>query len=178
MLVLDPKAENCRWIFAYGSLMWRPGFEFEQAHPAQLSGFHRRLSVYSNHYRGTPERPGLVFGLDHGGTCDGLAYRVSDQKWHSTLHYVRDRELITEIYHEVVMPVVLVGQTVEAVTYVVDPKHHQYAEAKSTADTLATIRQGHGISGSCVEYVCNTIQHLRDMGVYDEELEVLAHELI
>jgi glutathione-specific gamma-glutamylcyclotransferase len=178
VLVLDPKADQCRWIFAYGSLMWRPGFEFEQKLPANLAGYHRRLSVYSYHYRGTQKHPGLVFGLDHGGHCEGLAYKVSDINWQATLQYVRDRELITEIYHEVVMPISVAGITYEAVTYVVDPLHEQYAEAKSIAETLAMVRQGQGISGSCVDYITNTVMHLRTIGVHDAELEALARELI
>lgn len=177
-MVTNPLAENCRWIFAYGSLMWRPEFEFEQNVPAKLTGFHRRLSVYSNHYRGTTDRPGLVFGLDQGGFCEGLAYKVSDENWKSTLQYVRERELITEIYHEAVLPVAALGQTIEAVTYVVDRQHEQYAAVKSAAETLKIIRQGYGISGSCVDYVLNTVRHLRAMGVHDAELEALAHELI
>lgn len=177
-MVLSPHAENCRWIFAYGSLMWRPGFDYEQKIHAKLTGFHRRLSVYSNHYRGTPERPGLVFGLDKGGSCEGLAYKVSDENWQATLHYVRERELITEIYHEVVLPVEAAGQFIEAVTYIVDHNHSQFAAVKSAADTLAMVRQGHGSSGSCVEYVVNTVQHLRDMKVHDAELEELARELL
>ena len=66
--------ENCRHIFAYGSLMWRPDFEFEKSSPATITGYHRRLSIVSNHYRGTFEKPGLVLGLDSGGTCKGLVY--------------------------------------------------------------------------------------------------------
>ncbi len=177
-MVINPQAENCRWIFAYGSLMWRPGFEFEQKAPATLTGFHRRLSVYSNHYRGTPERPGLVFGLDNGGACEGLAYQITDDKWPATLKYVRERELITEIYHEVVLPVQVSNRMIEAVTYVVDHNHEQFAAVKSIADTLAMVRQGHGNYGSCVEYVANTVKHLREMGVHDAELEELARELI
>lgn len=177
-MVINPQAENCRWIFAYGSLMWRPGFAFEQKCHAIITGFHRRLSVYSYHYRGTPEHPGLVFGLDLGGSCEGLAYKVSDENWQATLNYVRDRELITEIYHEVILPVAAGGQTIAAVTYVVDRQHEQYAAAKPLAETLAMVRQGRGLYGSCVEYVENTVRHLREMGVHDAELEALARELV
>ncbi len=177
-VVINPQADHCRWIFAYGSLMWRPGFAYEQKIHAKLTGFHRRLSVYSNHYRGTPEQPGLVFGLDHGGVCEGLAYQISDKNWQATLHYVRERELITEIYHEVVLKVEAAGQMIDAVTYVVDHHHEQFAEVKSIADTLAIVSQGHGTSGSCVEYVLNTVQHLRAMDVHDAALEELARELL
>ena len=65
------------WVFAYGSLTWDPGFPFEEARPALLRGYHRAFCLYSTHYRGTPERPGLVLGLDRGGACRGIAYRIA-----------------------------------------------------------------------------------------------------
>jgi cation transport protein ChaC len=164
---------NCKHIFAYGSLMWNPGFEFESAKPANLTGYHRRLSVYSNHYRGTFAKPGLVLGLDKGGNCEGVIYAIAPERWDETIEYVRKRELITEIYNEVMVPVQSQGQTLHAITYVVDPSHEQFAPAKSSEDTLALIKQGCGISGTCEEYVVNTILHLRSLGVYDQQLEAL-----
>jgi glutathione-specific gamma-glutamylcyclotransferase len=68
------------WIFAYGSLMWRPGFVFEEASHALIEGAHRALCIYSVHHRGTKPAPGLVFGLDKGGKCEGLAYRVARRR--------------------------------------------------------------------------------------------------
>jgi glutathione-specific gamma-glutamylcyclotransferase len=163
-----------RHIFAYGSLMWNPGFTFQHVQQARLTGFHRRLSVYSNHYRGTVQRPGLVLGLDHGGHCDGLLYQIADEHWHDTITYVRQRELVTEIYHEVILDVHSQGEAVKAITYVVDPTHEQFAPEKSVEETLEFIRQGCGISGTCTEYVTNTIKHLRAIGVHEENLERLG----
>jgi glutathione-specific gamma-glutamylcyclotransferase len=179
LLVYNAAAEKCRWIFAYGSLMWRPGFEFRRALPAKLSGFHRRLSVYSYHYRGTPEKPGLVLGLDRGGSCAGLVYEVSDEIWSQTLAYVREREMITGIYREIVKQVYAEGlaEPVIAVTYAVDRKHSQYAHPMSVEDTMALVNQGSGLSGSCAEYVGNTISHLRSMAINDPGLERLAKHL-
>ncbi len=179
MLTFNPQAENCRWIFGYGSLMWRPGFEFKRQTPARLSGYHRRLSVYSNHYRGTDEKPGLVLGLDRGGSCAGMAFEITDDKWAEVLSYVRKREMITSVYREIVKRVYL-GEATEpvlAVTYAVDRKHPQCAPPLSVEDTMAFVAQGHGLSGSCAEYVRNTLQHLRDLGHHDAGLERLAPAL-
>jgi glutathione-specific gamma-glutamylcyclotransferase len=176
VVVYNAQAESCRWIFAYGSLMWRPGFEFLQVLPARLSGFHRRLSVYSYHYRGTPEKPGLVLGLDRSGSCAGMVYEVADENWTTTLAYVRNREMITGVYREIVKQVYPAGSDgpVEAVTYAVNRDHPQCAPVMSVADTMAFVSQGHGLSGSCAAYVRNTISHLRSMGTHDAGLERLA----
>ena len=84
--------ESDLWVFGYGSLMWRPGFEFVEQVPARLIGEHRALCVYSFDHRGTPEQPGLVLGLDRGGACRGIAYRVAGSARRDTVQYLRDRE--------------------------------------------------------------------------------------
>lgn len=179
MLSFNPQAEQCRWIFGYGSLMWRPDFEFLRHMPARLSGYHRRLSVYSFHYRGTDERPGLVLGLDRGGSCAGMAFEVADDKWTEVLAYVRKREMITGVYREIVKRVTVsqAAEPVLAVTYAVDRKHPQCAPPLSIEDTMALVTQGHGLSGSCADYVRNTLTHLRAMGHHDAGLERLSPAL-
>jgi len=164
------------WVFGYGSLMWRPGFDCLESGPALIHGFHRRLCVYSFVHRGTPERPGLVLGLDRGGSCHGMAFRVAAEKWDETLAYLRAREQVTSVYLEAMRPIRLLdsGRKVEAVTYVVDRGHRQYAGKLIDCDLLKFIRQGQGQSGKCADYVWNTLAHLREMDIHDSHLEALA----
>ena len=114
------------WVFGYGSLMWNPGFPYEEAHHAMLTGYHRRLCVYSTEYRGTPERPGLVFGLDQGGSCEGVAFFVPALWRETTLHYLAERELITGVYrlaHRTVEIEDGSGRHVPAICFIVG-RHH------------------------------------------------------
>ncbi|MBK1864832.1 gamma-glutamylcyclotransferase [Aestuariivirga sp. YIM B02566] len=169
------------WVFGYGSLMWNPGFRFIERQRAVIHGYHRSLCMLSHMYRGTPDRPGLVLGLDIGGACHGIAFRVADEDWADASAYLRAREQVTNMYHEVVKPVRLVGKEAEkvpALTYAVDRTHRQYAGRLSFEDQLHHVRQGHGQSGSCTDYVLNTVQHLREAGIRDQPLERLAQALL
>jgi cation transport protein ChaC len=168
------------WVFGYGSLMWRPGFQHLRAVPARLYGFHRQLCVYSHVHRGTPERPGLVLGLDRGGSCHGLAFEVETANRETTLAYLRAREQVTSVYREVFTPIRLLtpeAETVEAVAYVVDRAHQQYAGSLPVEVQLAYVRQGNGQSGDCTDYVMSTLAHLRAMDIHDDPLERLGTKL-
>ena len=88
------------WVFGYGSLMWRPGFAFEEAHIGSLEGYHRALCIYSYIHRGTEEKPGLVLGLDNGGTSMGMVFRVAEANRETVMEYLRGRELVTGVYLE------------------------------------------------------------------------------
>jgi glutathione-specific gamma-glutamylcyclotransferase len=169
------------WVFGYGSLMWNPGFRFIERQRAVIHGYHRSLCMLSHMYRGTPDRPGLVLGLDIGGACHGIAFRVADADWPEASAYLRAREQVTNMYHEVAKPVRLVGEEerkVTALTYAVDRTHRQYAGRLSLEEQLHHVRQGHGQSGSCTDYVLNTVQHLREVGIRDLPLERLVQALV
>lgn len=168
------------WVFAYGSLMWRPDFAFAERLPALLPGAHRALCIYSHNHRGTPERPGLVLGLDLGGSCRGIAYRVAAARRAATLAYLREREQITGVYRECMRTVWLAHapeRRVSALCYVVDRGHRQYAGRLSIAEQLHFVRQGHGRSGANRDYVLATVKELEAIGCRDRDLHVLAERL-
>ena len=166
------------WVFGYGSLMWHPGFVYVDRHKALLRGWRRRLCIYSHVYRGTAERPGLVLGLDWGGACPGVAFRVDAALREPTVRYLRERELVTAVYLERTLPITLSdGRRVTALTYVADRAHGQYVGPMERGEVLGLVRQGHGRSGDNAEYVLNTRDHLRDLGIIDGELEWLAGQL-
>src|SRR3974390_469975 len=107
--------EGDLWIFGYGSLIWKPGFDYLEARPAKLIGEHRALCIYSFVHRGTPEKPGLVLGLDRGGACQGMAYCVAEKKRDDIIAYLRAREQVTSVYREVIRSVWLGGDARERV---------------------------------------------------------------
>jgi cation transport protein ChaC len=166
------------WVFGYGSLMWRPGFAFAERHGAIVRGYHRSLCIYSHVHRGTRERPGLVLGLDRGGSCKGVAFRVEAECAEATLAYLRAREQVTLVYRETLLPARLGdGRCVAVICYVADRKHTQYAGRLERGELARLVGQGVGQSGNNPDYVKNTYAHLVELAIRDETLEWLAREL-
>ena len=169
--------EGDLWVFGYGSLMWRPGFDYLEKVPARLIGEHRALCVYSFDHRGTPERPGLVLGLDRGGACRGIAYRVAASLRGDTIAYLRGREQTTNVYREVTRSVWLDNEPrgrVSALTYVADRGHVQYAGRLPLAEQLRIVQRGHGRSGNNRDYVLSTVKAIEAEGFRDAPLHQLA----
>ena len=166
------------WVFGYGSLVWRPGFAFEERCVATLHGWHRALCVYSHVHRGTPEKPGMVLGLDRGGSCRGVAFRIAPSLREETIAYLRAREQVTMVYKETWHELRLVdGRRVRAVAYTVDREHQQYAPRLPDEELLRLVRDGVGVSGANPDYVRNTHAHLVAMGIHDRRLGALAKAL-
>jgi cation transport protein ChaC len=154
------------WVFGYGSLMWNPGFPHVQAQPARLYGYHRSPCVWSWVHRGSEARPGLVMGLDRGGSCVGVAYRVAALARGAAASYLYERELVTHVYLPVVSRIrVDALGIVPALTFVVDRNHVQYAGKLSAAEAARTIRCARGRSGTNPDYFANTIVHLIELGI-------------
>jgi cation transport protein ChaC len=164
------------WVFGYGSLMWNPGFATPETQAARLQGWHRAFCIYSEHYRGTPKKPGLILGLLPGGACRGLAHRLPRDKYQAVRRYLIVREIDNDgVYEEVVRPIHLAdGRTVDALVYLADRKHRQFAGKLPPARARALIRQGHGATGSNLDYVLNTVRHLGELGIRDAALDDLA----
>jgi cation transport protein ChaC len=180
---MDPDTDNDAkdlWVFGYGSLIWRPGFAFLERVEARLIGAHRALCVYSFVHRGTPERPGLVLGLDQGGACRGMAYRVAASARTETIAYLRAREQVTSVYREHTRAIWLKGapeRRVPALCYMVNRGHPQYAGRLTLAQQLHFVRQGHGQSGANRDYVLATVAALEELGLRETELHLLAERL-
>lgn len=170
-------ADGRLYVFAYGSLIWKPGFPHEAMHPALLRGFHRRFCLWSRLYRGTPECPGLVLGLDRGGACRGVAFQVAGGQAAAVLDYLRDRETPNQdaVYESRLLPVRLLdtGRAVQAVAFVVNRAHASYCRPAEAA-AAATIARGIGQMGPNRDYLLNTVFHLRAMGVRDAALDRIA----
>jgi glutathione-specific gamma-glutamylcyclotransferase len=158
--------------------MWRPGFAYAEAAPARLHGYHRSLCIYSWVHRGTREVPGVVLGLDRGGSCRGWAFRVSADQEAEILAYTDARELVTDVYRRKCVPVTIAGRRVPAWSYVVRREHPQYAGQLAPGRLLDLVQRGVGRSGRCRDYLVSTVGHLEAMGIVDGPLHMLAKALV
>lgn len=170
MVATEPE----RWVFGYGSLMWRPGFPFLDRQPATLHGRRRAFCIYSVHHRGTYERPGLVLGLAPGGAVRGAAYMIAETDWPQVHAYLMEREQPTETYIEARRTVRLAGgRAVESLVFLSDVSHPQWAGRLSLEAQADLIAGATGLSGRNVDYLRDLVEHLRAEGVRDEGMDRL-----
>ena len=161
-----------RWVFGYGSLMWRPDFPFVERQAATLYGRRRAFCIYSVHHRGTSELPGLVLGLARGGAVRGAAYRVAEPDWPQTYAYLREREQPTETYVEARRTLRLAdGRRVDALVFLSDEGHPQWAGALDLDRQAELIARATGLSGRNIDYLDDLLAHLRAEGIRDRDLE-------
>jgi glutathione-specific gamma-glutamylcyclotransferase len=164
------------WVFAYGSLIWDPGFAPAERLRATIHGFHRSFCMQSVSYRGTEAAPGLVLALDAqpGAVCRGMALRVAGDETAPVLAALRARELNTSAYREMTLPILLDdGRQVPAITYVIDPAHSQYCRHDPVTQA-AIIARAVGARGPNRDYLFNTAAHLTELGIPDPELAALV----
>ncbi|MEM7068434.1 MAG: gamma-glutamylcyclotransferase [Pseudomonadota bacterium] len=166
------------WVFGYGSLIWNPGFEHVERRRATLHGLHRSLCIYSWVHRGTKEHPGLVLGLDRGGSCLGMAMKVTADKRDDVIAYLRAREQVTAVYLECWRNITLQnGEVATALVYRADRESPQYAKGLSLNHQTDIVRHAVGGSGNNVDYVLSTVEAMRREGIRDRALEYIDNQL-
>lgn len=163
------------WVFAYGSLMWNPAIEFAEAVPCKVDGWRRSFCFWVPLGRGTPELPGLMLALEGGGECEGIAYRLAPHQVHSELGILWNREMLAGVYQARWVPTKLRdGRTVTAITFVVDNKHCQYCGDLPIERAAHHIAFAEGRRGACRDYLVNTVEHARSLGIHDAYIEELV----
>jgi cation transport protein ChaC len=165
-----PDARRPIWVFGYGSLIWKPDFAFAERRIGTLRGYHRQFCLLVKRFRGTPEVPGLVLGLERGGICRGVAYRLADADTDEALRRVWARELLTAAYRPRWVDIQTEGGAVRAIAFVINPAHERYTGRlpdDAVADALA---RACGHVGSCAEYLLETVIHLEELGIRDRRL--------
>jgi cation transport protein ChaC len=162
------------WIFGYGSLMWNPGFRYLRKHPARLFGLHRALCIHSTDHRGTAEQPGLVMGLARGGSCHGMAFLVPREQVAVTLAVLWRREMRNQTYHPRLLDVRIGSRCERALAFTVDRTHKHYAGNLPAEEIARRVVACRGQRGSNIEYVLNTVSHLRSLGVRDAHLTAVV----
>lgn len=166
-----PQRPGDLWIFGYGSLMWDPGFPYVQWAPALVYGYHRALCIASNRWRGTPARPGLVLGLDHGGACRGIAFLVAHAEAGAVLEMLWAREMRHRVYRPRLLRTRLPDKTVHALAFIADPTHLAYVGGLSIRKTAERVANCCGARGANLEYLARTVAHLKELGVHDHNLQ-------
>jgi glutathione-specific gamma-glutamylcyclotransferase len=164
------------WIFAYGSLMWNPALEFADQQPCLVDGWRRSFCFWLPMGRGTPELPGLMLALERGGSCEGIAYRLSPDQVRSELAILWNREMLAGVYKPCWLPAKLRdGRTVTAVSFEVDTAHCQYCGDLPIERTAHHIAFAEGRRGACRDYLADTVRHLAALGIADASLQRLAN---
>ncbi len=169
------------WVFAYGSLIWRPEFEYDAKLSGIVYGFHRSLCLWSRVYRGTPEQPGLVLGLEPGGCCRGIAFRLPAPSVLRELRALWAREMVTGSYQprwlRVHVRSAAVAEPITAIAFVMDRNASGYAGELDRETLLTTLRTARGERGSSADYLLSTVKCLQDYGIRDRHLFELAKEV-
>ena len=166
------------WVFGYGSLIWNPAFHFTDRTVGRIHGFHRRFCLWAHLGRGQPDRPGLMLGLEHGGSCRGVAYRIAPEAALEELDIIWRREMIGGAYVPRWVRVHTPNGTVRAITFTINHKHERYARDLSDEEAAEAIAGASGFLGACADYLINTVDHLAELGIHDRPLERLRDRVL
>ena len=166
------------WLFGYGSLIWNPAFHFSGRLVGRIYGYHRRFCLWTHLGRGCPERPGLVLGLERGGSCQGVAFHIAPGAVEEELMIVWRREMLGGAYLPRWVEVHTAVGRVPAIAFVINPSHERYARALDEAAVAETIATAEGFLGPCADYLVNTVDHLAELGIHDRPLERLRRQVL
>jgi glutathione-specific gamma-glutamylcyclotransferase len=165
------------WVFGYGSLIWRPDFEFAERRPARVHGWHRALKMWSRINRGTPERPGLVFGMLSGGSCQGMVFRIPRHSGREVLAQLWSREMVTGVYDPKWLTCQTTHGPVRALAFTLSRKSPSHTGVLSEEQYRSIFAQAAGIYGTTLEYAHRTLEELRRHNIRDRGLERLLKSL-
>ena len=158
------------WVFAYGSLMWSPEMRFDEALPARVHGWHRRFCLYSPEYRGTRDKPGVVLGLDRGGSCRGIAYRLAQATLAAEIDLLWTREMTGFVYHMTPVRIATERGPGGAYAFTVRRDSPDYAGRLPHEVAARIIATSRGDRGTGRDYLANTLRHLVRLGIRDAAL--------
>ncbi|MRD46489.1 gamma-glutamylcyclotransferase [Caenimonas koreensis DSM 17982] len=161
------------WVFGYGSLIWRPEFEFEERRPAKVHGWHRALKMWSRINRGTPERPGLVFGMLSGGSCQGMVFRIARAQGREVLAQLWAREMSLAVYDPRWLECHTQSGPVKALAFTLSRKSPQHTGVLSEEEYRRIFMEASGIYGTTHEYAHRTLEELKRHNIHDRGLEKL-----
>jgi len=170
-------ADRDVWLFAYGSLIWNPAFHFVEHRIATVHGLHRRFCLWTQLGRGSPDQPGLVLGLDRGGRCRGVAYRVAAAEARSELELVWRREMVTGAYRPRWVEAATGAGAVRTLTFVINRAHERYTGRLGHDELVRTLATARGALGTSADYLFSTAAHLEQLGIADHALERLCAEV-
>jgi cation transport protein ChaC len=166
------------WVFGYGSLIWNPSFHFTDRLIGTVYGYHRRFCLWTHLGRGCPERPGLVLGLERGGSCRGAAFHIAPEAVEEELAIVWRREMISGAYVPRWVQVHSALGALRAITFVINHTHERYARFLPDDRIAEVIATAAGWLGPCADYLINTVDHLAALGIHDRPLERLRAQVL
>jgi cation transport protein ChaC len=164
------KPNSAVWLFAYGSLIWNPIFKFAEQRIGKIYGWHRSFCLWVPQGRGTPSNRGLVLGLDNGGSCRGIAYRIAAANVSSELPLLWRREMVVGCYIPHWVKVFDGVQQLPAITFVINRQHRAYTGKISKETIINSIATASGELGSCADYLMQTVNGLMKVGIKDQQL--------
>jgi glutathione-specific gamma-glutamylcyclotransferase len=165
------------WLFAYGSLIWNPLFHYAERRPALVHGLHRRFCLWSRMGRGSPEQPGLMLALEHGGRCHGFVFRIPAAQVRTELTLIWRREMTIGSYYARWIRARAGGETVRALSFVINRRARHYAGKLPTDEVVRILASASGRLGSAADYLFQTVDCLRSHGVNDSPLFELAQRV-